>query len=231
MDFRLTRAQKNDVFRLVEAKMNPRDFGWSDLNEDVQTPYGSDQHHRISMLIHVPSLYYFRFGAKQLTFSPSLRKRVEVVQRQEEEEISGVVSYWLIHLKKEVEAPDLWAQHLKDVQIRDLVVSTDVTNETFSEPEKEKILLLLQDFKQKVLEAANIQSDQSKQIEAINENVEYLKSAADRLGRKDWILVAISTIISIATTALLPGNAANALLHGFIAAVGPIVSGGVRLIL
>lgn len=89
----------------------------------------------------------------------------------------------------------------------------------------------MDDLKQKVLEAADIQSRQSEQIEVINENVEYLKAAADRVGRKDWILMAISTVINIAINAVLPGDTANTLLHGFIAAVGPIVTGGVRLIL
>jgi hypothetical protein len=230
MDYRLIKTQQNDVFRVVEHALSPRNFRWSERG--IRTSYISQEVSAISVLIHFPSQFYYEFGPDYETFSPGHETRVETVKDASSwlDRLSYVAT-WTGLLKREVEAPDLWSQHFSDIQVRDVVASSDVSNTPFSPSEKEQIALLLQDLKQKVFEAADIQTNQSEQIEAINENVGYLKSATDRVGRKDWILMAISTVINVMTTALLPGNTAKALLHSFIATVGPIVTGGVRLIL
>jgi hypothetical protein len=110
-DSTLIRIQRNRILKLVEQHgPPPSEFDWT---ETLQGSPGTGIC-RVSVLTHRPTGFYCIFGAASFQMSPGWSRKVQEVdvttfQRQEE-----FCAKWLIVLKFEVEADDLWADLQKD---------------------------------------------------------------------------------------------------------------------
>ncbi len=105
--------------------------------------------------------------------------------------LSTVVERYLY----ENEAPNLWA-NIKDYSTFSKSTTFDEEDlEPFTESEKSQINSGIEDFRKKVTENFELLQDQ---LEIINDRLDYLKSAVERLNRIDWKAQALSTFISIA---------------------------------
>jgi hypothetical protein len=96
---------------------------------------------------------------------------------------------------KERDAIDLWAQL---EAYKSFANESDITEEStsdFSEEEKENLRNSVKTFKSLVEESFNPNREQT---EFINEQLDYLTNALERLNRFDWRGLAISTLLSIA---------------------------------
>jgi hypothetical protein len=110
-------------------------------------------------------------------------------------EFNSWLSIWAKQYIQEQQLPDLWTK----IEIyKPLVNDTDITDENtsnFSEEEKEHLRRSVREFRASVIE--NFNPSQS-QVEFINDQLNYLSKAVDRLNRFDWRALAISTLIGIA---------------------------------
>lgn len=101
---------------------------------------------------------------------------------------------------EEETAHDLWAQARGQKALLEANPLEKGENSSFTEEEKAQIRFSLQDFK-KLVEAEFQPDDEQKRM--IEERLNYLTEAVDRLNRYDWKGVAVSTVIGIATTLTL----------------------------
>lgn len=97
-------------------------------------------------------------------------------------------------LLKEKQTPDLWAQlGASSPLISDSPISSDDTSE-FTEEEKKALHGGVRSYRLLVMAEFKPNEEQAK---AINDRLDYLEKAIDKLNRFDWKALALSTVISI----------------------------------
>jgi hypothetical protein len=114
------------------------------------------------------------------------------------DEIEPVFSDWLEEQVKtfleEIKAPDLWTQYAENIDSIPPFKTSGEEYKEFSDDEKVQIKQSVSNYRLLVIENYNPNDEQ---LEEINEQLEYLSQAVDRLNRRDWKGLAISTVISI----------------------------------
>jgi hypothetical protein len=179
----LSKPMRNDVFEAVEAAgLNPREFDWDVSADDI-------------CLRHVPSDASFVFGGNYGAFvaryavgdgppweteSYSWRSQMEKVKR------------WLSDVKRDVETPDLWAELLEQTKLLGAASDAALENTPFTSDERNEIARQLDQLKEY---AAHTASVSSQQLAELDTKLDYLREAGDRLGRKDWLNIAVGTML------------------------------------
>jgi hypothetical protein len=201
-EFLLRRAWKNDIFEYVSKNgLNPLDFQWFEEETDFQ-----ESHYTVSVLRHKGSNYFFKFDREQnrgfcCKFSPGelelveeMAYLVEDMEHWEWEDVLHEFEPWLLRLKKEI-APDLWEQLTEYAPDETLIGKAEISNVLFSYPEVENIIGSLDKLQAQIEKHFNLRGEQ---LSFVKREIDYLKDAAKRQGRKDWMHTAIGVIITIA---------------------------------
>jgi hypothetical protein len=229
-DVRVLRTEKNAVFEfIVQSGLDPSEFRWEEGQfEEIIPNYGAT-YSTASRLRHVPSKFYFSFGKYYDQFSPGVRNRVEMINLTTERWDVRFESLqtWLARLKEEVEAPDLWLEALQDRQLFQIASESLQSNGQFSPEEKAHVIRELAEVRRLLISAHHLQHHQS---EALERGFDYVVQAMDRLGKKDWINLAMGALVNIAVTAAFAPAAASDLLHQFRVVVSPLYDAVLRLL-
>jgi len=96
---------------------------------------------------------------------------------------------------KEQEVPDLWEQLQKYAQQETFIGTAEISNTPFTFPEVENIISSLDRLNVQIENNFNLQGEQ---LAFVKREIEYLKEATKRQGRKDWMHTSIGVIVSIA---------------------------------
>ena len=132
-DATLTKTQKNQILKLIlEDGPPPSDFQWT---EKQQEEFSSMSYwpYKVSVLTHCPTGYYCTFGAHSVTTCPGITKKVEEFPHHDKwNEKENACGRWLIDLKEEVEAPDLWASIGQEKVLSTAASSPDLDNRPFT---------------------------------------------------------------------------------------------------
>lgn len=117
---------------------------------------------------------------------------------------------WLDDLRREVETPDPWEQNENYETIVSVVPSLSAPNEPFSLAEQRGIWKALVAMQGTLLAATEgIEEQQA----AIRAEIQNLKEATERMGRKDWVMLTIGTLVSLATAMTITPEATKAALN------------------
>ena len=210
-DFTLTRSQKNNVFEwLQRARLDPSTFEWKEYQCSERTPRG-DVHSTVSKLIHKGTGYYFVFGRVYNTFVPGHRAKIDVEEHLSDWGMQAATfNLWLLRLRREVDAPDLWSSIGQEKLLSTAASSGDLDNQPFSEDQLRLIVERLDEIKAYLLEG---QGFNEAQAEYIDSEFEYLRESSRRFGRKDWLRLLLSVLISQAINLALAPEKAKGLLH------------------
>ena len=227
MHTKLLRSQRNAVFEVMSAAgLEPRDFVWSEV------PSSQEADRPVERLTHVPSGYYFtfdkQFGVAGPHYRPSQKEVVETSTGplQTWEQVLSHVKVWAEILKREVLEPDLWKIFSEDNRLVGASID-DVENLPFTPQEQERIKLAIVELRA-FLHATCAHSEAH--LAFIDIRLKHLEEASSRLGRKDWITLAIGALTNIIVGAALAPEAARELVRTAGALLGWIVS-GVQLLL
>ena len=143
---------------------------------------------RVPMLVHVPTGSYFIFDYNHDTdthdaiYGPGLERPED---RQPPSDWNGQSTYvrvWLMNLKREYEAPDLWSE-LRRQQALVGGELPEIENTPFTPDEQAQIQAHLKEAKAYIRQAYELPDEQYRAIEA---RLDYLVDASRRLGRIDW---------------------------------------------
>lgn len=93
----------------------------------------------------------------------------------------------------EIEQPDLWQQIEQQKQLVSAGPLTDYETSPFTEAEKQQVRASIGQFRILICESFEPTQEQ---LEIINERLDYLSAAVDRLNRFDWKSVAINTALT-----------------------------------
>jgi len=116
-------------------------------------------------------------------------------------------SNWLHYLRRETESADLWSEISKEAKVLESAASSDTPNAPFTADEKEYILNGLDEIKQFLLTAHRLDP------ELVESRLKYLADSVDRVGRKDWLNLLISVLVTIVISAALPPETARELFR------------------
>jgi hypothetical protein len=209
-DATLTKTQKNRILEVVRKYGPPADnFNWTEREQEEYCnmslwPFS------VSVLEHRPTGYFCIFGAHSVTTSPGIKKKVEGFRHEDnwgtKENACG---RWLVDLKVEVEAPDLWST-IGEEKALSTAASSSLDNRPFTASEQKLIGTKLEEIKAYLLQAQPFAAEQAATIER---EFAYLKESAERMGRKDWLNILLGGLFGLAVTLSLEPEKAKGLLR------------------
>jgi hypothetical protein len=216
----ILRSQANEVFRAIQQEgLNPSDFGWSEILSN-QPPELV-----VSQPTHSATGFYFKFdfdrGSHHATFSPGDGSTTSSVYPAAWGGQLHWCTQWLRQLHRELEEPDLWSSVTEEKQLV-ASASSDLENTPFSLEEQQKISLAIAEIRIFLLDTNRFAGPQVQFIEA---RLKHLEEASRRLGRKDWITLAIGALTNIIVGVALAPDAARELLRMAGGLLGWISSG------
>lgn len=213
-DARLKQTERSEVFHLVtSAGFDPADFGWEDKRdfESFRSSIGGGDEVAVSVLRHNPTGYYLRFGAFANEFSPGVNKRINHDKHDGtwKDRIRSLAT-WLNELRREVEAPDLWASVGQERALANAAASEGVDNNSFNPSEKQLISASLNEIRSTLL---SMRQFDSRQTAIIDSQFKHLDEAAQRMGRKDWLMLAFGAMVTMIVALSLTPEQGNGLLR------------------
>jgi hypothetical protein len=229
MQRHILRSQKNDVLEAVRSiGLDPTDFTWS----VSESPYMGNSF-EISKLVHRPTGYYFMSDfpsagteTHAYEFTPSEQSFVSV------KSTSGswpgqlnAVKRWLRLIKRE--SIDLWSALGAEHTLLEAAVGTSDDNSEFSEAEKQKIVVALAEIREFIATGNALSQEQ---LTVLDDRVRYLQDSANRLGRKDWINVALGVLTSLVLQLALPGDPARDVFRFAVKALEWVMQGAAPLL-
>lgn len=228
MSITLLKSQRNECFVAAEqAGLNPTDFEWS----DVKTQWKNNGPEPVAQLLHRPTGFYFVFDRYRGQLNPryfpdaSAAKSVDVGEAKTWASVLVAFKRWIATVQRERFEPDLWKLSQSD---RKLVVAQldDLENTPFAPEELQRISNGINELREFLLSTTS-HTDTERQF--ILTRLKHLEDASTRLGRKDWVTLAMGTLVNIVVGVALAPEAARELLRTAGALFGWI-AGGVHLI-
>jgi hypothetical protein len=188
----ILKTQANEIFDAIRNKgLDPIEFEWQECDSIVT------RNIKVSRLAHRPSGFYFIFDFSKSSHYAEFSPGVDSIVKRE---YPGSWMYqkeyvikWLDSLKKEIEAPDLWNIILQEKQLTKAAIDSTV-NSCFTEEEKSHIAEAMNNIQNYLLTTQNFED---KYVKFIEDRLNYLKEAADRQGRQDWLHTVIGVLFTI----------------------------------
>lgn len=225
-EYKLLKTNKNYFFEILKKTgLEPANFSWTNQqvpDTSVPPPY---KNIIVPKLEYLDGEYYFQFEKYSCTFSPGQTKAVEHINLERSDEQLFYVRQWAGYLKRQIEAPDLWAEMEKYKVAFSLALPEQLLNEPIPTYEAEKISEQLSSLADKIEELFALTN---KQNQFVHNKLNYLAEAAKRQRSVDWVHTSIGVFVTIAMgLALVPDQAKElwelmrSLMSGFIHLIGP----------
>ena len=201
LDVRLKKSEKSEIFLLVqESGLTLADFIWTDEKSNECESIEAVQF-LTSVLTHRPTEYFCKFGGYRMWYSPGRKERVHTESHYSRwADKRAVAQLWLEELRKEVDAPDLWATIGQEKALSAAAASPDLDNRPFTAAEQQLIATKLDEIKTYLLEGQQVDKKQAEYVEG---EFAYLRKSAARFGRKDWLRVLLGVLIGQAVNLAL----------------------------
>jgi hypothetical protein len=195
-EFLFRKLLKKDTLKCVrQARLNPQSFEWSQEKSEHQ-----GGRYMAPVLKHRSSGFYFKFDRLpnddfKCVMSPG-RDRLTIL---------GITTYdwdrvlkdfrdWLRYLK-EATAPDPWEGLRGYAPQESLIRTAEISNIPFSDSEAKNIIESLDKLQAEIEQNFKLQGEQ---LAFTKRQIDYLKDAVKRQGRKDWVHTSIGVIVTIA---------------------------------
>ena len=163
-------------------------------------PYEGD----FNRFLYCFSVFCADFPIGQTLFSPD----IDNLTTKFNEWLNGVVKPYL----DDVSTPDLWHILQENRSRTKYKFGTPEDFKSFSDEEKTRIRLSLNDFRLLIVENFNPNQEELKSVDA---RLEYLSDAIDKHNKFDWRGIAIATVLNISIALSLNPERGNQLLQLF----------------
>jgi len=208
-DLTLLNTQKQEIFDLIkEVGIDPYHFEWH--VEGIHQA-GRIQHRYSVIRSKFKPDFCFTFppgmGGYGATCSPGRGQRKSALGGLPWEACLAPVQQWALMVEQELNTPDPWAALPKLATTADLVVSSATVNTPFSYRDVEQIHRGLADIRDLFLKTS-LRSAENDAI--IRAQLEGLEKASQQMGRKDWVNLAIGTVITLALQVAAPPETVKA---------------------
>jgi len=207
-DKTLLRSQKNEVFRRIEPTgVDLGRFKWCDVNSPTD-------HGLVVSRLEYPDRFFFLFnrfssGKYAATYSPGRSERRTFIVADDWPGQLRNVEAWALNLRRELEEPDLWATISQEKRLAE-GASEASGNSPFSLEEQQRLAQDVKEIREFIARTFSLNQEQAK---FVDDRLNYLTESAERLGRKDWINLALSVLMTIIIGLAMPPDASRELLR------------------
>jgi hypothetical protein len=192
-DLTLLKSQKNEVLLTIQASgMDPSDF-------ELSAPASG----RGTILTHFPSAYWFFFDENDVSFSPAQEEKQDTFRTLFWKERVSFLKDWLGYLKRELDAPDLWASLVESQELLK-VEPAQAVNTPFNAEEQIHIKQAIEEIRVNITSTYSLAHEN---LIKVNRQLDYLIDASKRLGRIDWKNLFVGALITLALQELAPTGA------------------------
>lgn len=220
-EHKLLKTQKNYVFKVLQKiGLEPANFSWKHQQITDPDDLSADEDIIVPRLEYLDGEYYFQFEKYSCTFSPGQTKAVEYKNLERSDEQLFFVRKWAEDIKRQIEAPDLWAEIEKYRATLPLVTGEQLVNEPIPAYEVEEIADKLQQLAGKIEQQFELNDEQNK---FVRNKLNYLADAAKRQPRRDWENILISVFIGIAFQLALDPTKAQQFWQLVKRIIGPFI--------
>lgn len=211
----LRKWQREEIFDLVEAAgLDPAAFA---LDED-------DGENRLR---HLLAASYFTtrraadgtYTVRYVAGDGPLEDRDGLSWYRLKQRVEG----WLREVRTDLEMPDRWAELKQLAGVLAAAQSDGASNEPFTPGEQAEISTRLDATKDLVRRQFELTPEQVTRIE---QKLDDLKEASTRLGRKDFVMLALGTVVSLFLTDTVPPHVLQAVLAAIIHGLGHVLGFG-----
>jgi hypothetical protein len=137
--------------------------------------------------------------------------------------VLSLIPDWANEINQVARTPDLWAELRRSRELAVEIQRSDIGNSPFTNDERRQIVAELEAIKEQVNEQFDLTSEQTARIDEWKDEV---AEASERIGRKDWRLLAYGTVINLVVTDALPPEVARHMLSMFIQVIAHLFLGG-----
>ncbi|MCK4563577.1 MAG: hypothetical protein KAU94_02745 [Verrucomicrobia bacterium] len=221
-DIDLLRTQKNQVLQSIKnMELDPINFEWTEAESEFNDFSGGST---VPCLKYKGTEYFFIFdmnkGQHYCFYSPGYDKPLDQQSLGAWNGLLDFVWQWLSHLNREIQEPDEWEQ-LSKFQLEEPVsVDPDTDNLSFTVQEVKQIKDGINNIREYLKQEFD-EADGSHDI--INEKIDYLIEATNRLGRRDWLHTSIGVFATLGTAISLTPEHGAQLIHLLKLAVNGVI--------
>jgi hypothetical protein len=180
----LLKTQRNQVVRAAQAAgFDPLEFDWDDGGDDIR-------------FHHPPSGAYFVFGGNAGNYVVRYKagdEQEREVRKYTWDALMESVKVWLANAKQDIETPDIWDELWRQRALLRDVSDESFENTRFTPSEQDDIARRLNELREYVVTTYPLSESQ---LVELNSKLDYLVGAAGRVGRKDWLLLSFTVILS-----------------------------------
>jgi len=217
----LLNSQKAELFEIVKAQgFSPASFEHGPGKDERGRPSG--------FFVRLKKTDYFFVvhpigGDFQIRYAPGEQYEEERFDSRQWSEASECFHGWLESLRTELNTPDPWDDVAKFSAIVPFSPAQDNPNTAFSYQETQAIWKALGAIQQTLLNEAHDSEEHQALIET---QIGFLVESSKTMGRKDWLVIAIGTLVTIAVAMSLSPETGKAIFH----ILEQAVAGAVHLI-
>jgi len=201
----MLKKYKNRLLQVIQEKgLDPKLFEakeTEDSDSDVFTVRLADT--QLTFIARNSNRDFHDFDCRYATFSPSFDITDYAPQAgwEDFDELTKDFDEWLenhvkLYIQEQAE-PDMWELIASQAPLVNGSEMPEENINTFSEDEKIRARMSINEFRILLIKNFEPSSDE---IQAINDRLDYLSNAVDRLNKFDWRGLAIMTLIQISLT-------------------------------
>lgn len=214
----LLRTQRNKAFEWTEQ------MGFDGQAFTVDEAEWGDT--KVTRFLYRDSPYFLDMstvrGAFSIRFSPGASELLthQMDYSRDFDAVERPFKAWLSYLRREVEAPDLWALAREGLTL--FAVSGEPgRNDPFTAAEQANIAVAIERVRAYLMRAGV----SGEPLAAANGKLDYLVEASRRSGRFDWANIAFSVVFNIGLAVAFGPVQARALLEAFMSGVRQLAGG------
>ena len=213
----LTKIQRNDIFNAV------RGGGLDPATCDLKTATHNAE------INHASSQSRFLIGRRQSDLAYRTKAKIGEETRWKTSSppkwrnVLNLVQRWSQHVAEYEEIPDLWTLEVDLNLLEDPNQSVD--NSSFTSRERLEISNQLQEIRNYLTATQSLTEEQFSRIE---ESLNEAEDASGRIGRKDWALLLIGTILTLILSGLVTPEVAQHVLTTTLQGIGHLFGDACR---
>ena len=221
----LNKRERNKIYEeIVGSGLDPAEFDFEETGEKILVTHNSGSTFGFSREENPPDPMLAEFGVDfgdRYRYEVKVRVAEGVNQSYDASSIDSAVtvyiSAWLREIKATVGVPDYWAEMRSSRESLAIIQRGDFANTPFTLTEQRQIAAQLEEVKRQVRELYGLSNSQMTQV---TEKLDVVIEGASRLGRKDWVIIFVGTILTLVLTDVLTWAAAHHILalvlHGLV---------------
>lgn len=189
----LLKSQKKTIFDIVViVGLEPANFKWT--KERDYSGRGE-----VPCLRYEGTDFFFKFDFKDkdryCVFSPGEQEMIEAEFPEDWDDVAFYIKQWLDNLTREIRVVDPWEALGKYTPGEKIDLNDEKANTPFTYPEVESITKAINRLHDEINKNYKLSS---KEIEIVENRLDYLIDRAKNVGRIDWKNIFIATMMNVA---------------------------------